>query len=80
MPWNHISGTLDFKIFLGGKSRLPCVEIEVYHNVRHLTFPEISGVARGEGEARGGGGDDRSSNRWLSLDLVDDYLLEEVDV
>ena len=42
-------GSLDFKIFPGGKPRFSCVEIEVYHNVRHLTFSEISGVARGGG-------------------------------
>jgi hypothetical protein len=43
-------GSLDFKIFPGGKPRFSCVEIEVYHNVRHLTFSEISGVAGGRGE------------------------------
>ena len=42
-------GSLDFKIFPGGKPRFSCVEIEVYHNVRHLTFSEISDVARGRG-------------------------------
>jgi hypothetical protein len=43
-------GSLDFKIFPGGKPRFSCVEIEVYHNVRHLTCSEISGVAGGRGE------------------------------